>query len=278
MRRAWIVALAGALVTAVVAPCARADDACLNAPVEGQKLQRAGKLLLARNVFASCARKSCPSEIVQDCTRWVEEVGAALPSVALAARDQDGKDLLDVTVSIDGSSPVAVSARATDVDPGPHHFVFRRAGAADVTVERLLREGEKAREVVATFGAPKAALPVVPPPAPQPTETSRPIPAGAWILGGVGVLAIASFATFGALGVSQRSSDGCDTGCPASQKDTVDTELRVADVSLGVAVVALGAAAWIFFTRKEVERPASSASIGLVHRPGGGLATFGARF
>lgn len=262
-----LVALAVGATLAGWSPRAKADgDACLAAPVEGQQLQRAGKLLAARDRFASCARKTCPAEIVQDCTRWEQQVASALPSVVLVARDAKGRDLVDVAVAIDGQPDVGLSARAVELDPGSHRFVFHRQRSADVEVDLLLREGEKDRPVAATFGVP---TPPRPAPVEEPTASpSRPVPVAAWIAGGVGVLGLAGFATFGALGVSDRASSGCGVGCSQSQKDHVDGELRAADISLGVGVVALGIATWIYLTR-----PTAPAAEAILR-----FATVGARF
>lgn len=245
-----------ALATAGPPAIARADDAdaCLQAPVEGQKLQREGKLLRARERFAACARQTCPAEIVQDCTRWTRQVEDALPSIVVAARDGAGRDVLDVRVAIDGEAPVPTTARALDLDPGAHKLVFSRDGSAPVDKDVFVREGEKNREVVATFANLVPAPPPPEPPPPVPFE--RPIPTAAWIVGGVGVLGVVSFTTFGILGVSERSSHHCDVGCATSDKEAVDTKFRVADVSLAVGVIALGIATWIFLARPTATRAA----------------------
>jgi hypothetical protein len=267
----------------LVATGARAADPCMSAPVEGQKLQRAGKLLQALDRFGQCARNSCPREIVQDCTGWAEAVEHAVPSVVAAARDAQGRDLIDVQVAIDGQPAVPLTARAIELDPGPHHFVFSTAGNANVERDALLREGEKNREILATFGvvATAAVSPAPAPPPPADVETDRPVPLGAWIAGGVAVAAFGVFGVAGAIGVSERSSDGCGSasGCPASQKSGVDSLFRVADVGLGVGVVALGVATWLYLTRPSVAPGGSpSAAFDLRPQPGGAVATFGATF
>jgi len=254
----------------------RADD-CMTAPVQGQQLQRAGKLLAARERFGACARKSCPAEIVHDCTQWAQQVATALPSVVLAARGAAGNDLTDVRVSIDGQADAGMTARAVELDPGKHRFVFRRQGSPDVEVDVLLREGEKDRPIGATFGVPAEPPPPAPPADEPRVASSRPVPLGAWIAGGIGALGFVGFGAFGAIGVSDRSASGCGTGCSSSQKDRVDTELRVADISLGVGVVGLGVATLLFLTRPSVtESPA--VVLDVRPAPGGAFATFGARF
>ena len=252
-------AMTAALASTVPARGAGADR-CLTAPVEGQKLQKAGKLLDARDRYATCATNACPAEVVEDCMRWMRQVDDALPSVVVAARDPKGHDLMDVTVSIDGKPATEMGTRAVRLDPGSHLFVFHRNGSADQQQQVMLREGEKNREVLATFGtlpAPAAAtggLQAAPP------SGDRPIPVAAWVAGGVGALALVSFGTFGTLGVMDRTTDHCDTGCPPDPKSSVDSKYLVANVSLGVSVVALAVATWLYLSRPTVEPPAASAT------------------
>jgi hypothetical protein len=249
------------------------QDACFSAPVEAQKLQRDGRLLEARERFAACARNTCPPEIVTDCARWVTDVNAAIPSVVMAARDGQRRDVVDARVSIDGRAGVEVTGRAIPLDPGSHKFVFQSLGHPDVAVDVLLREGEKNREVSATLSDRWAPAP----PAPRSDAGDRPVPASVWIVGGVGTLGLASFSAFGALGVAARSADHCDTGCTQTQKGDVDSKFMIANVSLGVAVVGLGVATWLFLARPATERP-PSALVDLRAVPGGGVAVLGSRF
>jgi hypothetical protein len=269
---AWFGLLAPRSAPADSAPV----DPCFAAPVEGQKLQREGKLIEAGKRFAFCARPTCPSEIVGDCARWLGEVEAATPSVVFAARDAQRRDVFDVRVSIDGKPAVDVKSRAIPLDPGPHKVVFQHPGSADVPVDVMLREGEKNREVAASFVTSGGAVPA----SPRPGDAARaehPIPPSVWIAGGTGMVAMAGFATFGALGISERGSDHCDTGCAQPQKDAVDTKFLIANISLGVGVVGLGVAAWLYLTRPVTERPAS-AFLDLRPLPGGGFAVVGSRF
>ncbi len=285
-RAAAIAALA--LCLAAPGRSARADDAdvCMTAPVEGQQLQKAGKLLAARQKFTACARKTCPAEIVHDCTRWAGEVEAALPTFVMAARDESGHDLADVTVSIDGQPPVPISARSISVDPGSHKFVFRRTPAAgassvsrsdrEVDQTTILRDGEKNREIVASFHLRAEAKPAA-------VVSERPVPAGAWVSGVFGVAGFGVFGVAGALGVSDRRSEHCDTGCPQAQKTGVDNLLRVADLGLGIGVVGVSVATWLFLARPTRERPASGAALSAPFvdlRPttGGGVAVVGGTF
>ncbi len=249
------------------------QDPCLSAPIDGQQQQRAGKLMQARASYLACSKRTCPKVIVQDCEHWLREVEDALPSVILAARDTAGHDLLDARVSVDGAPAAPVTALGIPLDPGQHVFVFQRDGSPPVQEVALLRAGEKNREITGIFKGPGM----------KPVLTERPIPLSAWVAAGVGVASFAVFGTFGALGVSQRSSDGCATGCTADQKSSVDTKFVVADVGLGLGVAALGAAVVLYLARPEVvveSGPAKppSAFFDVRSVPGGGVGVLSGSF
>jgi hypothetical protein len=250
---------------------AQANDPCLTAPIDGQQQQRAGKLLEARASYLSCSRKSCPKVIVQDCEHWLGEVNDALPSVIFAARDAQEHDLFDVKVSIDGGATAAPSALGVPLDPGEHRFTFHREGAPDVQQRAILRAGEKNRQIVAVFAPPSA-------PPPVPLATDRPIPVAAWIVAGTGVAAFTFFGVFGALGVSERGSDGCATGCSTNDRSSINTKFDIADVGLVTGVVALGAAAWIYLARPTIAVVPKTGFIDFRPAPGGGVAVLGGRF
>jgi hypothetical protein len=308
--RRGAVLLLGAVVVVSLMPggAARAEspeDPCFASPLEGQKLRRGGKLLDARQQFATCSHRTCPAEIVRACVRWKGEVDAAMPSVVLAAQDAQGRDLTEVQVSIDGKPPADVSALAIELDPGPHQFVFERGGDPPVTRQAVLREGEKNRPVVAAFPSRRVALPEAPPAETAPAQTAppvarpvalpatarpmvpptqeepererRPVSTGTWILAGTGTIALAGFAAFAGLGLSERANDHCATGCTQSQFDRVTTDLRVADVTLAVGVVSLAAAAWLVLGRPAAKRSVT-AWIDVRPAPGAGTLLVGSVF
>jgi hypothetical protein len=183
-------------------------------------------------------------------------------------------------VSVDGKPAVPMSARATSVDPGPHKFVFQRSRPvegrpqpAGPVIEQLtiLREGEKHREVVATFHVEGVAEPAR-------LVTDRPVPAAAWVAAAFGVAGLGVLAVAGSIGVSQRSSEHCDTGCAQAQKTGVDNLFNVADIGLGVGAVGIALSTVLFLARPTVERPAAAAYLDVRPTPGGGVALIGGRF
>lgn len=131
-------------------PAFAQDDVgkCLDANQSGQSLRKDKKLREARDQFKICAMSSCPTPVQRDCSRWLREVDEILPTVAFSVQDAKGKDLSDVTISMDGQSLLGqLDGTSVAVNPGRHVFVFSVAGHPDVTEEVLISEGDKARKI-----------------------------------------------------------------------------------------------------------------------------------
>jgi len=134
---------------------ARADvPACLDASEKGQRARSAGKLREARERFLACGAASCPALVRQDCAQWNSELSQTLPTVVFGARDTQGRDMFDVSVSMDGEPLVQkLDGKSVTVDPGKHTFRFETAGMPPVEEVALVKEGERARVISVTFGA-----------------------------------------------------------------------------------------------------------------------------
>ena len=215
------------------------EEACGAAHLDAQRFRRANELLKARDAMKLCARSSCPSRIAADCTTWLDEI--EVPSVILAVRGPDGKDAIDVRVSLDGRLLTErLDARPVEVDPGPHRFRFEIPGQQPLEEQVLVREGERGRRISVDFPRPS------PPPAkdaPVPPPSGPTIPTATWVLGGVGVVGLAGFAVFATMGrVGQDDLDeqGCAPNC--RDVDDVRRNYAIGDVSLAVGIVATGAA------------------------------------
>jgi len=252
----------------------RADDfdACVNAYESAQVHRRAGALLAAHEELIVCAQASCPASARQDCIKWLTEVDAALPSIVIAARDAHGRELRDVRVLVDGK-PITerLDGKAIPVDPGVHTFRFESAGAETVKQQITVREGEKSRAVPVTLSR----LEHRTPPSPTPPAEQRPTPVLVYVLGGVGVAALATSGVFGWLSYSKERDlrdQNCAPNCPADDVDRIEKQRHVSDVALAIGGVALAGAAVLYLTRP-TERAASKA--GLFVRPGRSLVTSG---
>ena len=132
---------------------------------------------------------------------------------------------------------------------------FESAQGEVVEQSVVIREGEKARLISARL--PSAAAPNPPDNEELVTELVRATSqnsAGSQrktigaVLGGVGLLAIGSFAYFGALGKGKEGDlkERCAPACDQSEADSVKRLYLIADVSLVVGAAALGAGVYLY--------------------------------
>ncbi|AUX44639.1 uncharacterized protein SOCE26_061050 [Sorangium cellulosum] len=265
-RHAVTLALTAAL--ALAGSHAHADkQACAAAYERAQDLRRKGRLLDAREALIACSQPSCPAAAVADCGPWLAEVEQSLPSVVIAARDMRGRDRLDVRVLVDGRLVApALDGKAVPVDPGTHTFRYEPAGGPAIEERVLIREGEKNRRLTVTLGAPPAGDHALAPHAERrasPAEGRSPdapassVPALVWVFGGAGVAGLAVFAAAGAmsLGAEADLRASCAPRCAAGDVNAIRVQHAVADVGLGVGVLSLGAAAWLYVTRPAAAAP-----------------------
>src|SRR5688572_10923346 len=140
---AWLLVVL-ALFSIATHASAADKQTCVDAYDEGQKQRAAGSLKTALELFKVCAEVGCPAATTTDCTQWVVEVEASMPTVVFAATDAEGRDLSDVTVMM-GSDKLAtkLDGKAVAVDPGKRVFRFEREGAPPVEQEVVIKQGEK---------------------------------------------------------------------------------------------------------------------------------------
>lgn len=275
-------ALAALATLGALAPSARAEDtirACIAASTDGQTLRTQGKLLAARDQMIACARDACPSIVRSHCARWLSEVEAKIPSVVVRAADAAGADAIGARLRIDGR-PGKLDGQPVRLDPGEHTVAIEndRGGRKEERV--LLVEGESTRLVTLRF--PPAAS--APPPkelSPAIAETGRPrrVPPGAWILGGVGLLALGGATYFGlaANGDLDTLKASCSPHCSDAQTQPGRTDALVFDLLLGAGAAAIvGALVWGLAFPAYAARPAAALRFEL--RPVAGGAITGVTF
>jgi hypothetical protein len=243
---------------------ARGDDktACTNAYVAAQTRRADHKLLAARDELRTCARQECSAlmhgQMARDCTAWLGEVEASIPSVVLSAKDASGADVTEVSERIDGLPVGNGLGRAVDIDPGPHVFDFEAPHASRVSQTVVVLEGKKDQVIQVTLdlGRPSAA----PPPLARPPsrmvvsagaaagEATRSPSAWTWVAFGVGAAGIAAGSVLGVLALGAKSTlDGeCNSqhGCakPSAQGDIDSLHSLSWASNIGFGVGALGAA------------------------------------
>jgi hypothetical protein len=219
------------------------EGVCVSAYERSQQLRREGKLHAALEQATVCAQPSCPVVAQRDCARWFDEVERAMPTLIVDARGADGKDLTLVRVTLDGKLIAErLDGKPVQLDPGEHRFRFEGPRGQVIEETVVAREGEKERRLTVDLSGPK------PPP---PREVTRGIPTATWVLGGVAVVGLASWAFWGLRGLAafREYSDACAQGradvCnhDVYQRDAMNYHLGTA--SLGVALLAGAGAAYL---------------------------------
>jgi hypothetical protein len=252
------VALVVGCVALLGGSAARADSAeCVKGSEDGLAARDRGRLREARKHFVTCAADACPKTLRIDCARWLDEVDSSLPTVVFGARDPAGADVFDVAVFVDGEKVTGhEQGKAVALDPGPHAVRFERAPYKPATLKVLLRSGEHNRPILATFASDGEADK----PADKPKErdeapthkddSSFHVPTASIVFGAVGVAALGSFAFFALSGAHEkdRLQGICSPHCTDDQVSVLKTRYILADVSLGVGIIALGVAAYFWLT------------------------------
>jgi hypothetical protein len=277
-------------------------DQCVDANGKGQELRREGKLTAAREQLRLCSHPACPAMVRDDCTKRLDDLERAQPTIAFEVKDASGADVSAVQVTMDGK-PLAerLDGTALPVDIGEHVFTFEVAGQPPVTRTLVLTEGAKGRRERIALGkaTPSTTPPVPPAPSPAPVPEAN-APAGAapgstviepaptaggmgtqkilgLVAGGVGVAGIAVGSIFGLMTSSEINQQKTDcaspTSCPNRARATSDHSAGSSDGAIStVAFIAggalLAAGGILFFMGGQA--PESTATTGLVITPGVG--------
>ncbi len=227
-------------------------EECVAAAEQSQPKRRAGKLIEAKADLVKCVRPICPPVIRADCIRWSNEVETATPSIVLRVVDSAGRDVVEATVTADGSPLTSrLDGRPIPIDPGVHVLRCDLPDHEPASESVVVRETEKNRLVTITL---KSKVVIPPPPAPPPppaadTSGRSPVP---WILIGGGGALVASGIVFWAVGSGQRGDlrDGCakTSSCSQSDVDGARAKLVVGDVLVGLGVLVAAAGVYVAIT------------------------------
>jgi hypothetical protein len=286
-----VVAVVVSAASTTTAARALADDKtrCISASEQGQQLRDDGRYSQARDAFTTCSRDACPAIVRRDCTRWLAELEELWPSVVFGAKDDAGRDLSAVRVSMDGKPLAAsVDGKPLFVDPGAHVFRFEAEGYAPVEQDVVMHASEKGRAIDVQFGPggtaatplPRAARKGTPAP---PTDAAADASPWAWVLAGAAVVSFGTEAYFGVSGLGDRSnleSQPCarTATCNAGSVQSVRNKFAVADVALGVGIVSAALSAYLFLSHDAPAKKPEAGHVDLTPVPGGGVAVVGGSF
>jgi hypothetical protein len=226
-------------------------EACATDAEHAADLRDAGHLRDALRAFESCSKDACPRVVREDCRNGVAEIRRSGPHLVLRARDTEGHDVADATLTIDGESvgPDAL-ATGTLVDPGKH--VVRATHARFTSAEQIVVTTalDGLRTIDLSLGPPSAPASGAPHEAPHQVYAPARNRTAAWVVGGVGLAFVAGFAALGTWTYSDYRDleNTCGTHCDHDDVNRVRTHGLIADVSLGVGIVALAVGTYLWFT------------------------------
>jgi hypothetical protein len=221
-------------------------EQCIGAYEQAQVSIKRGELSKGRDEVRVCLDSACPPKLQADCATWLSDIETKQPTIVVTYVDTKSVRRTDVEVFVDNVSVAkSLDGRAIAVNPGAHTVRIQPAGDAPMEEKYLAREGVKSDAV--NFSRAPLAVVGGGGPAPEPT---RPIPATVWIAGGVGVVGIASFATFALLGkTAQNDLEACKGRCAEADVKSVKTKYAIADISLAVGAAGLITAGVLYFLR-----------------------------
>jgi len=263
---------------------------CIAANEDSLALRKEGKLLDARRVLSVCAAATCPDAIQRACRGRMADLNSAIPTVVFDVKDTAGHDVMDVKVSVDGQPTVPVRVTAVPLDPGQHVFRFE-SGQVSVELNVILREGQKDQPVTVMLAGSPPSGPTAPGPGVGPSTATGAQGAAAtsvrgfsrrtgvdqrtagWVIGGVGIGALAAGEILAFVAKSSYDGAGCrGTVCPTlAALDTQNSARNLGNVATGLvagggALMAAGLIVWITAPHGQSAAKTSSWQVGLAPR------------
>lgn len=272
--------------------CRRAEAAnpCLVANDVGQDLENTNKLRAARAQYVTCSQKSCNPTIRADCEAFLKRVDDKMPTVVVKVVDSRGQDVPGAEVTIDDEK-TALDGTPVVVDPGQRTFQAKVKAGEVVDAKPLIVIKEKGRVITLRFSVPltpegnrvkdssgsdSASSSAASSSASEAKQSSSEIPTATYVLGGVGVAALGAFAIFQIVGRNEYSDlESCKPNCRTADVDSARQKFVFSAVSLGISVVTLAAAAYLYFTNKpDGATSTPKSTTGLRLAPGGAALAF----
>jgi hypothetical protein len=229
----------------------------------------------ARGLLLECAKTPCGG-LQKRCASGAGQLNSAIAWVAPVVTDSDGAPLVDVRVKVDGQFLTAhLDGHAFPLDPGVHEFSFSArvghpAREVSTTEKVMIVEGQRGpvsvelpapddtdRQPTVAASAPPddatdgAATTDPAAKAPEAPSAWRPGKPSIWVysLGGLGVASLGAAALLTYWGKTDNDAlAGCSPDCRPSAVNHIRQLYLGADITFATGLVALGGAAFLFFT------------------------------
>lgn len=241
---------------------------CSDAFEHAQRLRNESHYVAANQEILKCANAGCGEVLFEECSKIYGELQNALPSVVFGARDDEGNELTNVQVTLNGQPFIEqLDGKPLPMDPGSQTFVFSAPGFLPAERVTVIRAGEHFRQVTVELepkpSATNAKAAKGSPPAANLPPRARSLPVASYVLGGVGVLAMGSFVAFRLLGSAQydQLERDCKPDCSTSQSDAVRQKYLISNVSLGLGSAALVGAVTVYLATPKASQATTAVQL-----------------
>ena len=239
--------------------------ACSRSFEQSQRLRNGSQYVAAIDEVVKCADPKCGEALFAECTKIYDQLQTATPSVVFAAKDDSGRELTGVVVTIDGRpSRDQLDGKPVRVDPGSHRFAFSSNGYQRTEQGVLIRAGEQFRPINAilqrTQAADAAPFSQVSTSAP---EAPRSVPLASYVLGAVSVVGLGTFVGFRLAASSRfdKLARDCKPNCAPSDVDSVRREYNISDIALGIGAAAAVAAVTVYLVSPREHKPVAALQV-----------------
>jgi hypothetical protein len=237
---------------------------CVASYQQAQVSKQEGDLLKAQQELVSCAGAGCPDAMQADCSRWLEEVQTALPSVVFRALTPGGADIADARLVLDAQPERALDGRSITVNPGKHQVTVRAPHFEPLTLQVQFVEGQKLRQQVLTLhpitGRPLTSGSTTRTPASRSSTAERRFTVVQWVGASTAVAGVLGLTYFGLKARAGESDLGaCSPTCSKEAVADVRGNYIAANVSVGLGLVGLAVSA-VHYHLIQAPSPASNAA------------------
>jgi hypothetical protein len=236
---------AGASVAASRAECAQSFE-------QAQRLRNAFRYLDADAEALKCANPACGPLLSEECGKIYGELQAVMPSIVFVARDENGNDLPNASVEVDGKAPpISVDGTPVAFDPGNHEFRFAAEGFEPLVQSVVISTGERLRPLIGVLKRATASSAPQLGTDPRTPGEDRPnpgVPLATYVLGGVGLVGFAGFVGFRVAGAREFDalSRDCKPVCSQDAVDAVKQKYLFSNIALAVGGAATVAAVSVY--------------------------------
>jgi hypothetical protein len=240
---------------------------CAQSFEQAQRLRNAFRYLEADAEALKCANPACGPLLSEECGKIYSELQAVMPSIVFVARDENGNDLPNASVEVDGKAPpITVDGTPVAFDPGSHEFRFTAEGFEPLVQSAMISTGERLRPLIGVLKRVRdsSALQLGTDSQTRIDDSpKRGVPLATYVLGGIGLVGFAGFVGFRVVGANEfdRLSRDCKPACSQDSVDAVKQKYLFSNIALAVGGAASVAAVGVYLFSSSSSESATAVQI-----------------